>query len=98
MNQYMIDFTMPETLTDRFTGRIPAQRAMINTYFADGKLLSYAVSLESSKVWAVFNADSESEVIAFVEALPLTRFMNYEIINLTFYNTLAARIPNFSIN
>ncbi|MBL7814538.1 MAG: hypothetical protein JNL70_05995 [Saprospiraceae bacterium] len=96
--QYMVDFTLPTQLSERFTSRIPEQRAMVNDYFSEGKLVTYAVSLESAKVWAVFNADSEAEVLALIRALPLTRFMQYVICPLTFYNILATQVPHFSVN
>lgn len=96
--QYMVDFSLPTTLSDRFTSRIPEQRAMVNEYFAEGKLVTYAVSLESAKVWAVFNADSEAEVLTLIQALPLTRYMQYVICPLTFYNVLATQVPHFSVN
>jgi muconolactone delta-isomerase len=98
MYQYMVDFTMPTALSERFTNRIPEQRAVVNQYFADGKLVSYCVSLEKAKVWAVFNAETEEDVKSLIIALPLTRFMRFEICPLTFYNVLTAKVPKFSVN
>ena len=96
--QYMVDFSLPTVLTDRFTNRIPEQRAKVNDYFVEGKLVSYAVSLESAKVWAIFNAESEVEVLNLIRELPLTRFMQYVICPLTFYNVLTTQVPLFSVN
>ena len=98
LNQYMVDFSMPTVLTERFSSRIPEQRNVINEYFTEGKLASYAVSLESGKVWAVFNANSEDEVLVLIRGLPLTRFMQYIICPLTFYNVLTTQVPHFSVN
>lgn len=99
MNQYMVDFTLPTRLSDKFNSLVPNQRALINRYFSDGKLLSYAVSLERARVWAVFTARDENEVRDMVDALPLTRFMpDYDIHVLTFYNLLSTQMPNFSVN
>jgi muconolactone delta-isomerase len=98
MYHYMVDFTMPAVLTERFTSRIPEQRALVNRYFTDGNLVSYSVSLEKSKVWAVFIAETEEEVAALVKAMPLTRFMSHSISILTFYNVLTSRLPSFSVN
>ena len=95
---YMVDFTMPAVLTERFTSRIPDQRALVNKYFTDGKLVSYSVSLEKLKVWAVFIAESEEEILDLIRAMPLTRYMRHEISVLTFYNILTSRVPNFSMN
>ena len=96
--QYMVDFSLPTVITDRFSNRIPEQRAKVSAYFANGKLVSYAVSLEGGKLWAIFNADSETEVLALIRAVPLTRFMQYVINPLTFYNIVTNQVPHFSVN
>ena len=98
MFQFMVEFTMPPVLNDRFTSTIPAQRAKINQMFSSGKIVSYAVSLENSKVWAVFNADTEAEANELARELPLTKYMSYVVNPLTFMNILTARVPSFSVN
>ncbi len=95
---FMVEFTMPTILTNRFTSLIPEQRALVNSYFTDGCLVSYSVSLEKSKVWAVFVAETEEEVLTLIKAMPLTRFMSHTINILTFYNVLTSRLPSFSVN
>lgn len=96
--QYMVDFTLPAVLSEEFMGLIPYQRAAINRFFSEGKLLNYSLSLESSKLWAVFQANSEMDVMDMIADLPLTPFMTTEISMLTFYNTMEPNIPDFSLN
>ena len=96
--QYMVAFTMPDLLTERFQQLIPEQRALVNEYFSDNVLVSYAVSLETGKVWAIFNGKDEEEVKVLITAMPLTRYMTFTIHFLTFYNILTAQLPNFSVN
>lgn len=99
--QFMVDFTIPLSIQDqpKFQHLIPQQRSVINNYFMSGRLVSYALSLEKSRMWAVFNAKSEEEVITLVEKLPLTRYIrDYEISILTFYNIISNTIPAFSVN
>ncbi len=98
MFQFMVEFTMPPVLNDRFTSTIPAQRTKINQMFSSGKMVSYAVSLENSKVWAVFNAETEGEANELARELPLTKYMSFKINPLTFMNVLTARVPSFSVN
>jgi muconolactone delta-isomerase len=98
MYQFMVDFKMPALLTERFTSRIPEQRAMVDQYFIEGKLASYGVSLENARVWAVFNANSATEALALARSLPLTRMMQFDIMPLTFYNVVTAHVPDFSVN
>ena len=96
--QYMVDFSMPGVLTDDFMQLIPYQRAAVNRLFSEGKLTNYALSLENSKLWAVFKAGSEMEVMDMLADLPLTPFLDIEISMLTFYNTTDADVPSFSLN
>ena len=94
----MVDFTLPEVLTDEFMTLIPYQRARVNQYFTEGKLINYALSLETSKLWAVFTANSEMDVMELIADLPLTKFMKVNISMLTFYNTGQEHMPAFSMN
>ncbi len=96
--QFMVDFHLPEVLSEEFMSLIPYQRAMINNYFKEGKLLNYALSLENSRLWAVFQANSELEVMDYLADLPLTEFMQVEINMLTFFNSKESSIPSFSMN
>ncbi|MEM9919846.1 MAG: muconolactone Delta-isomerase family protein [Bacteroidota bacterium] len=96
--QFMVDFTMPDVLSEDFMNLIPYQRAMVQRYFNEGKLLNYALSLENSKLWAIFSANSEMEVMDLLIDLPLTEYMKVEISMLTFYNTTNPAMPQFSKN
>lgn len=96
--QFMVDFTLPEVLTEEFMSLIPHQRASVNQFFTDGKLVNYALSLEESKLWAVFNANSELEVMELIVEMPLAKFMEIRISMLTFYNTSKEQMPAFSMN
>lgn len=97
-NHYMVDFTLPELLTEEFLELIPTQRTKVNKLFREGKLVNYALSLDHSKIWAVLNGKSESEVKEMIAELPLSRFMDAQISVLTFYNAMNADVPVFSMN
>lgn len=96
--QYMVDFTLPTTLSEDFLQLIPQQRAKANQLFNEGKLLNYALSLDNHKMWAVFSASSELEVNEMLDAMPLTRFMEFQISILTFFNTVNVETAVFSVN
>ncbi len=96
--QFMVDFTLPEVLTDEFMGLVPEQRMKVSEFFSEGKLLHYSLSLPKSKLWAVFSANSELEVMEMLAELPLTDYMDLEINPLTFYNALSPKLPAFSVN
>lgn len=97
-NQYMVDFTLPTELPEEFVESIPRQRAMVNRLLSEGKILNYALSLENSKLWVVFSAHSESELMEMVQRLPLTRYMKVRISELTFFNAANSFTPAFSVN
>ncbi len=96
--QYMVNFTMPDVLSETFLSLIPQQRNLINRYFQEGKLVNYALSLENSKIWAVFRAENEMEVLEWVADLPLSEYMDIEVNNLTFFNAMQPKVPEFSLN
>ncbi len=77
--QYMVDFTLVGNLSEEFMDLIPYQRVVVNKLFQQGKLVNYALSAEKAKVWAIFNADSESELLKMINSFPLSKFMDVEI-------------------
>lgn len=89
---------MPQDLPEEFVSRIPQQRAIVNRLLSEGKILNYALSLENSKLWVVFDVQSESELRELIEFMPLTRFMKYRINELTFYNASNPLVQAFSMN
>lgn len=96
--QYMVDFTLPTDLPEEFVSKIPQQRSMVNRLLTEGKILNYALSLENSKLWVVFAAASEADLMEIVHRLPLTRYMKVRVNELTFYNSVNSFIPAFSVN
>ncbi len=96
--QFMVDFTLPEILDDEFLSLVPYQRVAIDQLFQEGKLITFALSLEKSRLWAVFSASSEMDVISMIANLPLAEYMKAEISMLSMYNTMNPAMPNFSMN
>ena len=98
LNHYMVDFTLPGEYTEEFVALISRQRATVNRLLSEGKILNYALSLENAKLWAVFSARSEAELHELVERLPLSKFMQYQVFDLTFFNASHPFTPVFSVN
>lgn len=96
--QFMADFTLPEEPTDEFFELLPYQENIVNKFLSQGKLINYALSLDNAKLWAVFSANSELEVLEMLSEFPLSRFMKVEVSLLTSYTTLSVAAPNFSLN
>ena len=96
--QFMVDFSLPNELCEEFFDLIPYQRAVINKYFCEGKLLNYSLSIENAKLWAIFNAGSEMEVMEMIVDFPLTKFMTVQISTLALCELPTGTPPEFSLN
>jgi len=96
--QFMVDFTMPGNLSLEFKDLIPYQKMVVERFFDEGKLSTYAQSFETSKLWAIFNAGSEMEVMNMLADLPLTSFMKVDINMLSGFSTADNYLPQFSLN
>ena len=94
----MVEFTLPTDLPEEFVNKIPQQRDLVNRLLSEGKILNYALSLENSKLWVVFAATSEMELMEMVHRLPLTRYMKVRVNELTFFNAHHSFAPAFSVN
>lgn len=96
--QYMVDFKLPSILSEEFMDLVPFQRMAVNKLFEKGKIVSYSLSLENSRLWGIFVANSELQVMDMLSDLPLTPFMKVEISLLTFHNDTKTQVPKFSLN
>jgi len=96
--KFMVDSILPDVLTDEFMSMVPFQRAVVDHLLSEGRMLSYALSLDTGRLWAIFNAESEMEVYEMLMTLPLTEFMTYDISMLTLFNLKEQPLPSFSSN
>ena len=97
LKQYMVEFDVPDPLTEEIMDLIPEQREAIDAFFSAGKLLSYTVASDRTKVWAVMIAESESELLKNIDELPMTPYMDFDYSELMFYNTVHL-MPAMSLN
>lgn len=98
MHQFMIDVTLPEMLSEEFIALIPKQRAQVNRMFREGRLSSYGLALDRSKIWATILAESEEDVIYLLSTFPLRKFMEVKIHRLAFYENAGASVAHISMN
>jgi hypothetical protein len=98
MFEYMIEMDLPVPFDDEFLSLIPRQRAMVNRLMNKGIITSYAVSLESGRLWMMMLAESEQNALGIVSEFPIYRHVTYKINKLTFHNSIGLAIPQFSAN
>jgi muconolactone delta-isomerase len=94
----MVEIDLPAVMTDEFARKVPAQRQMVNDLMEQGRLMSYALTADRTKLWCVFKAESEIEVMTLMSAFPLIDYMSPTISELMFNNVVALRLPLFSLN
>ena len=93
----MVEFYVPQPLTEDFLDMIPKQREAVDELFATGKLLSYSLAMDRSTLWAIMLADNESELITLIDSLPMSAYMDFDYSELMFHNTVHL-MPTMSLN
>ncbi len=94
---FMVEFDLPAVFTEEFTSRIPNQRMIIDSMLAKGQIQSYSLALDRRKLWAIVQAESETEVWMLLDKFPLRDFMEPFIHELMFHNVSSPSM-SFSLN
>lgn len=95
--QYMVEFKVPDPITQEIISLIPDQREVVENLFAAGKLAIYSLAEDRSMLWAIFVASSESELITLIDKLPLSSYMDYDYHHLMFHQSVQL-LPALSLN
>lgn len=98
MPEFMIDVNLHDVNTDEFLQLIPSQRTIVNDMMFEGKISSYCVSADRSKLWITMVAKNEEEIIDYLAKFPLIDFMDCEISALLFYNSAFQTFSHISLN
>ncbi|MEM9549250.1 MAG: muconolactone Delta-isomerase family protein [Bacteroidota bacterium] len=94
--RYMVQFNFgPFNL--EMEEMIPRQRLMVDRLFDQGVLITYTLAADRSKLWAVFQSDSESELLSYIESLPMTKYCDYTYNEIMFHDS-SQFIPSISLN
>ncbi|MDC1068482.1 hypothetical protein OAQ99_04915 [Candidatus Kapabacteria bacterium] len=97
-HKYMVEFRLPQIMGTEFYSLIPDQRLKVAHFFDQNVLQSYSLNNDRTKLWAIFFGSSEQEIEEKIQQLPLTVFMEYEICELMFHETINRVLPHFSLN
>ena len=98
MAAYLFQLELSE-FTDDIAAAVTTHRDYINRLFAEGRLLSYSVSVHRNMIWCVINAEDEQEAMEMVLSFPLYQhFTEVSCHPLLFHNTLPSSIPGISLN
>ncbi len=94
---FMVEFELPETMTEEFLALIPQQRYVINNMLVEGSIKSYSLSMDRSRLWAIVAAKSEFEVMEIISRMPLSDYMTPNVSELMFHNASEV-LMQFSLN
>jgi len=92
--QAIISFEMDED----FMSLVPPHRTYINYLLNKGIIDSYAVSMEVLNSWITINANTKKEVEDYLNKSPLSKYWNYEIVELFVYDSQSTRLPSVQLN
>ena len=92
--QAIISFEMDED----FMSLVPPHRTYINYLLNKGIIDSYAVSMEVQNSWITINANTKKEVKDYLDKSPLSKYWNYEIVELFVYDSQPTRLPAVQLN
>lgn len=92
--QAIISFDMDE----EFMTLVPPHRTYINYLLNKGIIDSYAVSMEVQKSWITINANDKKQVIDYLNQSPLSKYWDYEIVELFVYDSQSTRLPAVQLN
>ena len=92
--QAIITFDMDE----EFMTLVPPHRTYINYLLNKGIIDSYAVSMEVQKSWITINANNKKQVIDYLDKSPLSKYWDYEIVELFVYDSQSTRLPAVQLN
>jgi hypothetical protein len=99
MSQFMVEFILPDEMTEEFIAKIPRQRLKINHLMETGKITAYSLAADRTKLWCIVKGDNEFDVMNIISEFPLIDFMQPTITELMFNNTATAvKLPLFSLN
>jgi hypothetical protein len=92
--QAIISFDMDE----EFMTLVPPHRTYINYLLNKGIIDTYAVSMEVQKSWITINANDKKQVIDYLDKSPLSKYWDYEIVELFVYDSQSTRLPAVQLN
>jgi hypothetical protein len=85
---YMIEFDLPEVMAAEFIELLPKQRQKVDELMMQGRLHSYSLAENKSRLWMVVVASSEFEVLTLIDELPLSQFMIPSMTKVAFHHSM----------
>ncbi len=98
MAEFMVEFDLPVPFSADFIAKIPEQREVINEFLEEGKVISFALAEDRSRMWLILQSANEFEAAEILNEFPLIEDMPYTITELMFNHAGVLQVPSFSLN
>ncbi len=98
MSTFFIDITLKKAFSEEFVALIPRQRKLVNELMNNGVIINYALAIDRSKLWVTIEAKDEREVMDTLASFPLIEFMDPEVNELAFLDSIHSGFPQLSLN
>lgn len=95
--KYMVEFEIQHYYKTQIEEILEDQKQAIANYIYEGMVFSFSIANDFSHIWMIFLADSESEMINFIENMPITKYCDYNYKELYIHHTVQF-IPENSMN
>ncbi|MFT4735268.1 MAG: hypothetical protein ACI9K1_002229, partial [Arcticibacterium sp.] len=70
----------------------------VDEFMEEGKIISYALSMDKGRLWVIVNAQNDFDVLDVINEFPLIDQMQYSMTELMFNHAGAIMVPGFSLN
>jgi len=98
MSTYKAEIELISQFTPAFSQLIPEQRKKVDELMNAGLIISYALAIDRSKLWIVFEAKNLETVYDTLRSFPLYDYMKPDVFELAFYDSIHAGFPQLSLN
>ena len=96
--KFLIDIQLKDTFKPEFFVLIPKQRKLVDELMNEGIIQSYSLAIDRSKLWIVMETENEKQVMDVLATFPLIKFMNPDIHELAFHDSIHSGFPHLSLN
>lgn len=98
MSEFLLNSELLGAKGKDFMQLVSQQRAYIDEMIMDGKVTSYAISIDRTKLWAVIVAQSESDAVDIIANFPIIDYMQFELHELLFHDSSQDLVSHISLN
>lgn len=98
MSTYKAEIELINPFTPDFSKLIPEQRKRVDELMNTGLIVSYALAIDRSKLWIVFEAKNLEQVYDLLRSFPLYEYMKPDVFELAFYDSIHSGFPQLCFN